>query len=280
MNNKNTSKPLVSIALAVFNGEEYLSQQLDSLCEQTYPNFEIVITDDGSTDGTQDILDKYSKLDSRIRWSRNTQKRGMVSNFGEAVSLAKGEIIFLCDCDDVWFPKKIESHILAYQDPNIKWVYNNVIITDDHLNSVGRLTDSIPDYWTRYRLLDFTWGSCVIGCATSYRAKYIRTIWPAGEFVQGHDAWIQLNMWPAKRYYIDEELQFYRQHDNNTVGLKQVTGDEFRIRENLAIKINKQYLFSLAMNSKVIFWKRSFFFLVWFLKKIRDFKRWLINVIK
>lgn len=261
-----TSLPLVSVAIAIYNGEKFLREQLDSLLIQTYPHIEIVISDDGSTDSTPSILEEYTNKDARVRWSISKGKRGMVTNFTEAISLCKGEIIFLCDCDDVWYPGKIQAHLKVYEDPSVHWVSNKAVITNEKNDPVGYLTDTMPDYYERGRqkLLYYTWGSCIIGCATSYRARILKGIWPADPHAPGHDSWIQLAIFPAKYFHIDEVLQKYRQHNNNTIGLKK--GDE-----SLAIKNNSLYLKSLIGNSRLGLWKRAVFLAVYAGKKIRKF---------
>lgn len=276
MPEKNSDEPLVSIAIAVYNGMPFLPQLLDSVISQTYPYFEVVITDDESTDGTQKVLDEYTKKDSRIQWSRSKYPRGMVPNFTGAVSLCKGEIIFFCDCDDVWHPNKIEEHLKAYQDPKVQWVYNNVVLVDENGGHIGFLTDYLPDYWTsaRQRLLNYTWGSCVIGTATSYRASVMKGRWPADPLSQGHDSWIQMAIYPAKSHFVSEIVQDYRQHANNLTGIRQLKKKEKdQELEARAIAENMNYLKSLSRNNRLQLWKRSFFLLVFCAKKIRAFLR-------
>ncbi|MDP3402713.1 MAG: glycosyltransferase [bacterium] len=257
----------VSIAIAVYNGAEFLREQLDSLLEQTYRNFEIVVTDDGSVDATQHILDEYAAKDGRLRWSLSTNERGMIPNFTGSISLCHGDIIFLCDCDDVWYPNKLEKHIERYADPKVQWVYNEAIITDEQNQPTGHLTDLLPLYYTRKKLLYYTWGSCIIGCATSYRASLLRSLWPADKNAPGHDSWIQLAIYPARRSYIREVLQDYRQHSSNTMGLKDRKGD--LENEARAIRENMLYLESLVQNNRLQLWKRLFFLAVLIGKRMR-----------
>ncbi len=260
--------PLVSIALATFNGSKFIHKQLDSLLVQTYTNFEIVISDDHSTDETSSIIESYAKLDSRIRIFQNHLKKGVVGNFTAAIEHCKGEVIFFCDQDDVWYKDKIAQHVDMYQDPKVQWVYNEVRLTNQTGQPIGLLTDKLPDYWTRRKLLYYTWGSCVLGCATSYRTSLIKKLWPADPFATGHDSWIQLAIYPAKSYYIPEILQDYRQHDNNAAGLPSFKAD-FKADEKLAIHNNLLYLQSLSSNHTLQIWKRLFFKVVFYAKQLR-----------
>ena len=106
--------------MATYNRNKYLAEQLDSILNQTYSNFELVISDDGSTDGAEMTLKEYQKKDARIKLARNTHERGVTSNFSEAIKRCRGDIIFLADCDDVWDVSKIAEHMLAYQDVSVQ----------------------------------------------------------------------------------------------------------------------------------------------------------------
>lgn len=266
-------EPLVSIALATYNGEKYLTEQLDSLLSQTYQNFEIIVSDDNSADSTYSILEEYAKKDKRIYISKNKGKNGFISNFSEAIQACRGEVIFLCDQDDFWYKEKLAKHVDEYKNPDVGWVYNQVVITDENRQKIGYLTDTLPGYWTRRNLLYYTWGSCVLGCATSYRKRHVEKIWPADINAPGHDSWIQLAIYPVKSAYVGEVLQDYRQHSSNVVGLKIVPDEKIKEIENLAILNNLNYLKSLSRNRNLQLWKNLYFLVVYNLKIIRKHLR-------
>lgn len=101
------SSPLVSIALTTYNGERYLAQQMDSLLVQDYPNFEIVVSDDGSSDGTVALLERYAEQDARVRLLPRARERlGFNDNFARCFAACRGELISPCDQDDYWYPTK------------------------------------------------------------------------------------------------------------------------------------------------------------------------------
>ena len=93
---------MISIAMATYNGEKYLREQLDSILKQTYSDFELIICDDCSKDATWEILEKYAQNDQRIRIYKNKQNLGFKRNFEKAISLCKGKFIALSDQDDIW----------------------------------------------------------------------------------------------------------------------------------------------------------------------------------
>lgn len=266
----NNQDIFVSIALATYNGERFLCKQLDSLLGQTYSNFEIVVSDDGSTEKTQEILKEYQEKDSRIKWSVNTKPGGYIKNFERAIGLCKGEIIFLCDQDDIWFSEKIENHINVYKNENVSWVYNKVVLIDEEGKEIGYLEDKDPDYYRNKKELENTWGTCILGCATSYRVKDLHKVMPIGKYAPAHDSWIQLALYPKKSFFIDEYLQSYRIHDNNTAGWnKEATKD----REDKAVSDNMRYLKSLSRTKNLGIKKRLFFFFIYNLKRLRSVYR-------
>jgi rhamnosyltransferase len=100
----------LSIAMCTFNGEKYLGEQLESLASQSVLPLEVVICDDGSTDGTMAILQKHSQiLPCRVRIYRNEKNLHFTGNFFRAASLCEGEVIAFCDQDDIWENNKIEA---------------------------------------------------------------------------------------------------------------------------------------------------------------------------
>src|ERR1700761_555678 len=114
---------LVSIAVCTYNGERFLSKQLDSLLRQSYSNIEIVIADDCSTDNTWSILQDYADKDARVKPYKNKYNLGHTLNFEKAIKLCKGEYIALCDQDDIWETDKISVFMENVGD--VMLVYHN-----------------------------------------------------------------------------------------------------------------------------------------------------------
>lgn len=103
---------LISILVPVFNGEQFIGRTLDSLLTQTHSNFEIVVVDDGSTDGTSEILEARARSDHRIRVFQ-IEGRGPPCARNHAARQAKGDFIAPCDSDDLWHPEKLERQLAA-----------------------------------------------------------------------------------------------------------------------------------------------------------------------
>lgn len=104
------STPLVSVVMAVYNGEEYLDKAIESILNQSYKNFEFIIINDGSNDHTQDILDKYQADDSRVV-TISRENKGLVASLNEGILLAKGELIARMDADDISFLERLAEQV-------------------------------------------------------------------------------------------------------------------------------------------------------------------------
>ena len=105
----NPVMPVISIVMATYNGGLYLEQQMESIVVQTYPNIEIIIVDDCSTDNTIEILQMFQQKYSNIKLFNNAANLGYIKNFEKGCSLASGEYIALCDQDDYWHPDKLKK---------------------------------------------------------------------------------------------------------------------------------------------------------------------------
>lgn len=112
----------VSVVMATFNGQEFIKEQMDSILQQTYPIHEIIISDDGSTDSTKDIILEYCRNNPLIRFTENKGHHGPNGNFKHAILLSEGDIIVPSDQDDIWAINKIEKLVGAF-DSNVDLVY-------------------------------------------------------------------------------------------------------------------------------------------------------------
>ncbi|MEW6183473.1 MAG: glycosyltransferase [Bacillota bacterium] len=106
------SRPLVSIGMPVYNGENLIEKALDTLIAQEYDNFELIICDNASIDNTADIIKKYSNKDNRIRYTRNQDNIGPLGNFKKVLELSQGEYFMWAAHDDMWHPSYIRELLL------------------------------------------------------------------------------------------------------------------------------------------------------------------------
>lgn len=122
----NFEKGLVSICIPTYNGASHIRETVDSVLSQTYKNFEIIVTDDGSTDNTLDILQEYK--DDRIKIFKNEKNRGLPGNWSEAVKKAKGEFVKVLCQDDLLFENALERQVDALSDPEVLCVIGNSVV--------------------------------------------------------------------------------------------------------------------------------------------------------
>jgi glycosyltransferase involved in cell wall biosynthesis len=202
----------ISIAMATYNGAQYLKAQLQSFLDQTRQPDELIVTDDCSTDDTETIVREFAKMAHfKVEFHRNEQNLGYCGNFNSALMRATGDLVFLSDQDDVWFPKKIEHMIdVAERHPEALVVMNDAALTDEALNEVGLTKIG------QIRSAGFKLDSFVMGCCCAIRRELLDLCMPIPSGFTGHDNWL---VWFANGLdakVIDGTiLQYYRRHESN-----------------------------------------------------------------
>ena len=203
----------ISIAMATYNGAAHIQQQLESFLSQTYPPDEVVVCDDCSTDETIEILESFREnAPFTVAIQRNEKNLGYTKNFEKALQNCSGELIFLSDQDDVWFPNKVErvtDVFLAHPDKLL--VIHDGELVDENLVSHGA---------TKLRQIKKGYGtdkSFVTGALTAIRSSFLPYIIPIPLGIIGHDRWIHnLARLVKTRIVIDQALQLIRRHSSNT----------------------------------------------------------------
>lgn len=128
-----SSVPLLSVGMPVYNGERFLAKALDSLLSQTFADFELIISDNASTDGTQQICESYAERDPRIQYSRNAQNMGAGWNVRRVYSLARGKYFKWAAHDDFCEPTLFEKCIEALEgDPGVVLAQSKVRVLDEN----------------------------------------------------------------------------------------------------------------------------------------------------
>ncbi len=204
----------ISIAMATYNGSAYIEEQINSFINQTRKPDELIITDDCSTDNTLEIIrDIQKKAPFKIIFSQNKERLGYSSNFNAALSKTTGDIIFLSDQDDFWFPEKIEKTLKIFSENlNIGLIINDVEITGEYLKPTG--VSKLKQIQRSGRKED----QFVMGCAVSVRRSHLEMCLPIPKTeALSHDKWIVGIAQALKVKLINKEiLQYYRRHGNNT----------------------------------------------------------------
>lgn len=215
-------RPKVSVAMAVYNGETYLREQIESILNQLNEDDELVISYNISNDNSLKILLDYSTIDKRVVVIKCSEN-GVISNFENALQSCKNDLIFLSDQDDVWVEDKINIMVKYFDNPKIGCVVHKSSLVDSNLNS---LNSSIVknNNIKRIRAINIILKNEVQGCCMAFRKEYFKYIFPIPRNVPMHDSWIGLNIsLKAKILLIPNELVLYRQHENNVTSRQHQT---------------------------------------------------------
>jgi glycosyltransferase involved in cell wall biosynthesis len=234
----NTHELTSSIVLCTYNGERYLQQQLDSLLAQSRLPEKIVVADDGSTDGTWEILQTFTEqargrgiaVDAQI----NPNNLGYVRNFETALQRAETDLIFACDQDDVWNPQKLtvmHEHFAA--DPNLLLLHSDARLVDANLNDLGcSLFEALelgPEELQREHDgygFDVLLRRCIVtGATAAFRRALLADAVPFGDGWI-HDEWLAIvAAGIGKIDVVERKLIDYRQHGANQLGMRRRTLD-------------------------------------------------------
>lgn len=216
-------KPLISIVMAVYNGEAYLEPQIKSILDQTYDNLELILSDDGSTDRSMEIAERLASQDSRIKIHRNSRNFGLVRNFRQALRLAQGDLICFADQDDVWRADKLQTLVsLIVKDPRNMLAYSDLEICDSNLNRMSR------SFWKAARIRPRSGAlrelpllrNIMPGCSMMFRKEILAVLTALPEdcsFMHDHLAFIVAAAF-GRVVFSRETLVQYRQHAQNNIG--------------------------------------------------------------
>ncbi len=207
----------ISVAMATYNGEKYLSEQLDSILVQTHAIDEVVVVDDCSSDATQAILFQYVSSYPQIKVVQNQSNLGVVKTFEKALSYCTHEFILLCDQDDVWLENKVE--VLLKSIGNNLLIHSDAQLVDSNLQSIASSLSAKNKDVTRSSFVELLLTNQVTGCTVMIRKELLEFALPIPDGTYMHDYHLTLVAAYFKRIgYVHHALTKYRQHGGNVVG--------------------------------------------------------------
>lgn len=237
---------MISVCMATFNGSKYIREQIESILPQLEENDELIISDDGSTDDTIEIIKSFADSRIKIIHHKHSSKEHKHSsahyhvseNFEFALSHAKGDYIFLSDQDDIWYPQKVKT-VCKYLKTN-DLVYHNRTNIDTNKRVIKEKVhpkDFFDNKLKNMTILVFT------GCQMAISRRLLNYSLPFPKNTCVHDGWIGrlaaiLNF---KMAFIDTPLIYYRIHSNN---VSHQTG---------RLKSNNPLYFKISYRIKLIF---------------------------
>lgn len=209
----------ISVAMAYYNGKDYIKEQLNSILEQLQEDDEVIISMDGAEDGSEQLLLDLAKKDSRIRLI-DGPKQGVVRNFENALMHCQGEIIFLSDQDDVWVKGKVKKILRGFEKSGAMAILHNGMLVDENDKEIGgktlfELRKSRPGIGKNLIKNSY------VGCCMAFRRELLAVILPIPQEMYMHDYWIGTAAEMAGGVaFIKEPLIRYRRHGANVTQMR------------------------------------------------------------
>lgn len=201
---------MISVCMATFNGAAFVVPQLQSILSQLGDGDEVIISDDGSVDGT---LERVAALaDPRVRVISGHASLGVVGNFDRALGQARGDYIFLSDQDDVWLPGKVNRCVEMLQTQLM--VVTDCAVVDEYLVTIMpsffRYRRSGSGFWKNL------WKNSYLGCCMAFRREVLLDAIPIPRNVAMHDIWLgMIAELKGEVVFLPESLSLYRRHSGN-----------------------------------------------------------------
>lgn len=221
----------IAILMATYNGKKFLSEQIDSILSQSNKQWHLYIHDDGSTDGTVELLKDYTdKYPECITVMDYSSQGGAMQNFMSLLEKVKADYYMFSDQDDVWLPHKIEREYekikeLESNNPRTPIiVHTDLVVVNENLNTINKsfweYEKIFPKAIQTYR--DYAAVNCVTGCTMLFNKETKEAINTPLHNAIMHDAWITLSIAAVGGivYPIEEQSILYRQHSDNTLGAR------------------------------------------------------------
>ena len=206
-----------SVVMATYNGEKYIKEQIDSILQNMTTDDELIISDDGSTDSTLQIISDFN--DKRIKVIEGPHN-GVKQNFANAIQNTSGKYIFLSDQDDIWMKNKIESVLDKFENSNVSVVIHDAEVINE------KLEVTIPSFF-EYRnsgkgIIKNIYKNTYIGCCMAFKSELKENILPIPNDIEMHDQWIGIigELIGNGSLFLKEHLIKYRRHSNNVSQMK------------------------------------------------------------
>ena len=225
----------ISVALAAYKGEQYISEQIDSILPQLGENDELIVSDDYPAGKTREIVLGYQSEDKRVRYIEGEGK-GVVKNFENALRACTGDIIFLCDQDDVWMSDKVKLVMKEFSN-GADLVLHDASVTDSALNitepsyfAVHGSNASFPGNLAR---------NSFVGCCMAFTNQILQESMPFPEALAMHDWWIALVALKKKRNVVllQKPLIKWRRHSATVTGGKTSLLQKIKWRINILLAL-------------------------------------------
>ena len=247
----------VTIAIPIYNAEKYLKEAIQSVLNQTYSDFELILLNDGSKDGSLSIIEEFEKKDSRIKIVNDGQNRGLIYRLNQLIDLATGEYYVRMDADDIMFPERVEKQLKYLEsNPNIDLVHSFAVSINLNSEIIG-VKNNIDN-----------------NAITHPTVMAKKEFFSANKYEEGYFQMEDFELWYRTKnkynfYCIQEPLLFYRE-DGAKISLKHK-----KMYLGL-LKFCKNYKFKFFQKAKIIFYNKIKYLSYLILEELK-LERILIN---
>ncbi len=208
-------KPIVSIVLPSYNGARYIEESMDSVLRQTFPDWELILVNDGSTDRTRDIMEAYAAKDGRIRVIHNDPNQRLPRSLNIGFRQARGKYLTWTSDDNRYLPRAIEVMVQALDaDPAAPMVSAEMECIDES----GAVTGGYPVYEDH-----LIWAEDLVGACFMYRREALVKVGeydPAKVYVEDYDYWLRLRVAMGEIKRVPDLLYQYRRHGESLTATK------------------------------------------------------------
>ena len=232
---------MISVCMTSYNGMQYIQKQIETILENLACEDELIISDDGSTDGTLELVGNLMKEDTRIRLI-NGPKKGVISNFENAIMEAKGDFIYLADQDDIWEPDKVAKVQRCFREQNCMGVIHDADIINEH----EKVTEK--SFFARRNssagVIKNIVKNTYIGCCMAFRREMLSCMLPIPKNIEMHDQWIGIiGDMMGGSYFHKEVLFHYRIQGSNVSSFEHYPVPKMiRNRVVLVIELTKRWV--------------------------------------
>lgn len=249
----NAGDKMISVAMSTYNGEKYVIAQLRSIYEQNIRPDEVVIVDDCSKDHTVSLIRNWIEDKTEICWRiyQNKTNQGYIKNFFKSISLTNGDIIILCDQDDLWEKDKIQEIINVFQNPDVLSYHSEIDIIDQDGTVIRRHAIGYTRYNVPYSTYDFLRRLNYCGMSSAFRATLkddLKRIDP--EKIPTHD-WIIHALASVKGgLYVSNKVTSYRRYhvDNAALIMEKPKREKMAQRLKVIENYYQYYRLYLTLN--------------------------------
>lgn len=211
---------MISVCIATYNGEQFISRQLDSVLKQLKPTDQVIVVDDGSKDRTVQFLKE--KYENQVEIHVNNENLGVIKSFEKAISLSRGSVVFLCDQDDEWEEGKVAAVLKAFEEQEADLVVHDAVVVDGSSRVIYHSWNKYNQNNLNQNIIGNIIKNAYTGCMMAFKKEFIPEFIPFPSSIEMHDQWIALVAMLNKKkiVYIKEPLMKYVRHGSNVTGMK------------------------------------------------------------